>query len=142
MTPSDLPLLVTGAELQHLVSHEAVFTRSYGFVVVRAAPGLCELEVPHLPQYERPGGIASGQVLMNAADVAMWLAVKTVRGLDDPSVTGHMQTQFLRSVRGEAFRCVAQLIQLSRRTAYGEARCLDLRGDLLAHHTLTFISPV
>ncbi|PZQ15364.1 MAG: hypothetical protein DI564_08470 [Rhodanobacter denitrificans] len=141
MTFSELPLLATAAELQHLVSHEAAFTRAYGFVVVRAAPGLCELEVPHLPHFERPGGIASGQVLMNAADVAMWLAIKTVRGLDDPSVTGHMQTQFLRSVRCEAFRCEARLISLARRTAYGEARCLDLRGGLLAHHTLTFVMP-
>jgi uncharacterized protein (TIGR00369 family) len=140
MTPSDLPLLATAAELQHLVSHEAVFTQAYGLVVVRAQPALCELEIPHLPHFERPGGIASGQVLMNAADVAMWLAIKTVRGLQDPSVTSHMQTQFIRSVRGEAFRCEARLIHLGRRTAYGEARCLDLRGELLAHHTLTFVS--
>lgn len=39
---------------------------------------------------------------------------------------------------GEAFRCEARLISLARRTAYGEARCLDLRGGLLAHRTLTF----
>ncbi len=91
------PLPVTVAQLQHLLSHEAAFTKGYGFVVTAIASGSCTLEVPHLPQFERPGGIVSGQVFMTAADVAMWLAIKTLRGMDDPSVTGHMQTQFLRS---------------------------------------------
>lgn len=33
--------------------------------------------------FERPGGMVSGHVYMAAADVAMWLAIKTRPGLAD-----------------------------------------------------------
>jgi len=109
--------------------------------VTAASDGACTLNVPYLPQFERPGGIVSGQVFMLAADVAMWLAIKTLRGLDDPSVTGHMTTDFLQSVRGEAFTCKATVRKFGRRTAFGTAECLSLNGELLAHHTLTYVMP-
>ncbi len=95
---TDQPL-VTVEQLQELLSHEAAFAKAFSFVVTAVTPGSCTIEVPHLPQFDRPGGIVSGVVYMTAADVAMWLAIKTLRGLGDPSVTSHMQTQFLRSAR-------------------------------------------
>jgi acyl-coenzyme A thioesterase PaaI-like protein len=132
---------VTAARLQQLLTHDSAFTKAYGFVVTAVAPGSCTLEVPHLPHFERPGGIPSGQVYMTAADVAMWLAIKTLRGLEDPSVTSHMQTQFLESARAEGFTCKAAVLSLRRRTAFGTAECLSPAGRLLAHHTLTYVTP-
>jgi acyl-coenzyme A thioesterase PaaI-like protein len=131
---------VTIEQLQQLVAHEAAFTRAYGFVVKSIGPGTCSLFVPYLPEFERPGGILSGHVFVTAADVAMWLAIKTVRGIDDPSVTSHMQTQFLQSARGEPFMCEATVLRWGRRTAFGTAECISAGGDLLAHHTLTYVS--
>jgi uncharacterized protein (TIGR00369 family) len=128
-------------ELQTLLSRGSAFTRTYGFVVADAASGSCTLEVPPLPQFERPGGILSGQVLMTAADVAMWLAIKTLRGIDDPSVTSHMQTHFLSPARIGPFRCTAVVLRLGRRTAFGTAECRDSDGRLLAHHTLSYAVP-
>ncbi len=136
---STLP--VTVEELQSLLSHDTAFTKAYAFVVAAIAPGSCTLDVPHLPHFERPGGIVAGQVFMTAADVAMWLAIKTLRGLEDPSVTSHMQTQFLRSARGEGFSCQAVVLSLGKRTAYGTATCLSAGGDILAHHTLNYVTP-
>jgi len=135
------PLRVTVEELQRILSHESAFTKAYGFVVSAVAPGSCTLEVPHLPHFERPGGIVSGQVFMTAADVAMWLAIKTLRGLDDPSVTSHMETRFLHSARAEGFVCRAVVLDLGRRTAFGTAESLSAGGRLLAHHTLTYVTP-
>jgi len=135
------PPHVTPEELQKLLSHDTAFTKAYGFVVAAVAPGSCTLEVPHLPHFERPGGIVSGQVFMTAADVAMWLAIKTLRGIDDPSVTSHMQTHFLRSARREGFTCRAVVLSLGRRTTFGTAGCLSVQGQLLAHHTLTYVIP-
>jgi len=132
---------VTIKQLQRLLSDDTAFTKAYAFVVAAIAPGSCTLEVPHLPHFERPGGIVSGQVYMTAADVAMWLAIKTLRGLDDPSVTSQMQTHFLRSVSREGFTCKAVVRSLGRRTAFGVAECLSLEGQLLAHHTLTYVTP-
>jgi acyl-coenzyme A thioesterase PaaI-like protein len=135
------PLPVTTEQLQKLLSHDSAFAQGYGFVVSSIASGSCTLEVPHLQQFERPGGILSGQVFMTAADVAMWLAIKTLRGMDDPSVTSHMETQFLKSARGEGFVCTAVVRSLGRRTAFGTAECLSAKGELLAHHSLTYVAP-
>ncbi len=136
---STLP--VTAEELQSLLSHDTAFTKAYAFVVDAIGPGSCTLRVPHLPRFERPGGIVSGQVFMTAADVAMWLAIKTLRGLEDPSVTSHMQTQFLRSARQEGFTCEAVVLSLGKSTAYGTATCTAAGGAILTHHTLTYVTP-
>src|ERR1051326_1996426 len=100
--------MVEVEQLQRLISHETAFTKAYGFVVKAAGEGSGTLEGPALAHFERPGGIASGQVFVTAADVAMWLAIKTLRGLDDTSVTTHMQTEFLQSARREPFTRPAQ----------------------------------
>ncbi len=134
-------LQVTVEQLQKLLSCETAFTKACRFVVADITPGSCTIEAPHLPHMERPGGILSGPVFMTAADVAMWLAIKTLRGIDDPSVTSHMQTQFLRSAREEGFTCRAVVLSLGRRTAFGTAECASLGGRLLSHHTLSYVTP-
>jgi uncharacterized protein (TIGR00369 family) len=127
------------AELQKLIARE--FTRQYGFAVTEAKEGHCSLTVPYNPQFDRPDGIVSGVVFMAAADVAMWLAVKTLRGIDDPSVTSQMETHFLRSVRNASFVCNAEVLKNGRRTTFGVARCVSEGGELLAYHTLTYVMP-
>ncbi len=133
--------MVTLDELQKLIAHETAFTKAYNFTVVAAGEGSCTLSVPHLPHLERPGGIASGQVFMTAADVAMWLAIKTLRGIDDPSVTSEMATRFIEPARREPFTCRATVLKLGRRTAFGTAECVSSAGKLLAHHTMTYVMP-
>jgi uncharacterized protein (TIGR00369 family) len=129
-------LLISVSRLNDLLA-EHEFTRRMGMRVVSLGDGECELEVPYRPEYDRPGGIVSGQVYTHAADVAFWLAIKTRLGLDDASVTSSMTTAFLGSTNGEALRCRAQVLRLGRRLIYGEAECLA--GErLVAHHTLTY----
>jgi uncharacterized protein (TIGR00369 family) len=127
-------------QLQRLISQETAFTRSYGFVVTAADKGHCTITVPYSPQFDRPDGIVSGQVLMTAADVAMWLAIKTIRGIDDNSVTTHMETHFLQSARQQAILCHADVLKSGRRRSFGIARCVTEAGDLLTYHTLTYVS--
>lgn len=124
-------------ELARLLT-EWPFTRSYGFTLHGAAEGQCSLDVPFREAFERPGGIVNGLVFVAAADVAMWLAIKTRLGLADPSVTAEMKTNFLSSARKEGFRCTAKVLKLGRRLIYGVAECVDGSGRLLAHHTLTY----
>jgi uncharacterized protein (TIGR00369 family) len=132
---------VTIEALQELLSHEKAFTRPFSFRVESLGDGACTLDVPFRPEWERPGGIVSGVVFMTAADVAMWLAIKTRNGLDDPSVTSHMQTSFLRSARKHGFLCRATVLRSGRRTSYGVAECVAADGTLLTHHTLTYVRP-
>jgi uncharacterized protein (TIGR00369 family) len=127
-------------ELEQLLA-EVAFTRNFGFVLRGIADGECTIEVPFQTAFERPGGIVSGQVFMAAADVAMWLAIKTKLGLDDASVTAEMKTNFLGGARQEGFLCTAKVLKLGRRLIYGVGECVDNNGRLLAHHTVTYIRP-
>ena len=118
---------------------EVDFTRSLGFRIVRIGDGECSMDVPFQDAFERPGGIVSGQVYMAAADVAMWLAIKTKLGLADSSVTAEMKTNFLGSARKQGFHCTAKVLKLGRRLVYGVAECVEGSGRLLTHHTVTYI---
>src|SRR5579863_6161478 len=129
-----MDLACTERELEELLSSVA-FTRNLGFVLHAIGDGQCSLDVPFQPAFERPGGIVSGQVFMAAADVAMWLAIKTKLGLSDASVTTEMKTNFLSGARKEGFRCTAKVLKLGRRLVYGVAECVDANSRLLTHHT-------
>ena len=118
---------------------EVPFTRNMGFTVRAIGNGECCLDVPFQETFERPGGVVSGQVFMAAADVAMWLAIKTQLGLSDDSLTAEMTTNFLGAARKSGFRCTARILKLGRRLIYGVAECTDCTGRLLAHHTLTYV---
>jgi len=118
---------------------EVAFTRNLGFEVESIEDGRCSIHVPFQEEFERPGGIVSGQVYMAAADVAMWLAIKTRLGLADASVTAEMKTNFLGAARRESFRCTAQVLKLGGRLIYGTAECIAADQRLLAHSTVTYI---
>jgi len=87
----------------------------------------------------RPGGIVSGQVYIAAADVAMWLAIKTRLGLADGSVTAEMKTNFLGGAKRESFLCSAKVLKFGRQLIFGTAECVGADGRLLTHHTVTYI---
>ena len=133
-----MTLACSSDELKQLLN-DVAFTRNFGFVLHNIADGQSSIDVPFQEAFERPGGIVSGQVFMAAADVAMWLAIKTKLGLNDPSVTVEMKTNFLSGAKREGFRCTAKVLKVGRRLIYGVAECADKNGKLLKHHTLTYI---
>jgi uncharacterized protein (TIGR00369 family) len=116
----------------------AVFLKPFGFIIQSCAPGECAVLVPYASSLDRPGGIVSGITLMGVADVAMWLAIMTERGTAEQWVTTDMKTAFLKSARETEVRCVARLLKLGKRTAYGTAECRAADGDLLAHHVMSY----
>lgn len=135
-----MALAATVAELQRLLDTVA-FTRRFGFTVASLGDGTCTLEVPFHEEFERPGGIVSGQVFMAAADVASWLAIMTTLGAADESVTLDLKTAFLSAVRREGFRCEARVLKLGRRVIYLVATCATASGEIVAHHTVTYARP-
>jgi uncharacterized protein (TIGR00369 family) len=133
-----MDLACSEVELEHLLA-DVAFTRNLGFTLIGIGDGQCSIEVPFQEAFERPGGIVSGQVFMAAADVAMWLAIKTKLGLADSSVTAEMKTNFLGAAKKEGFRCTARVLKVGRRLIYGTVECVDSTGRLLAHSTVTYI---
>jgi uncharacterized protein (TIGR00369 family) len=114
------------------------FLEPYSFRVHAVSDGVCALLVPFRPALERPGGIVSGMTLMGAADVAMWLAIMTLRGVAEQWVTSDMKTAFLRSARSEDIVCTARVLKPGKRTMYGTAECHGANAGLIAHHVLTY----
>lgn len=130
-------LRASAAELNAVLA-ATPFLKAYRFRVLTCAPGECVLEVPFDPGLERPGGIVSGMTLMGAADVAMWLAIMTLRGTEERWVTSGMTTAFLRGARREDVSCMARVLKLGRRSVYGTAECHGATSGLVAHHVLTY----
>lgn len=129
---------VTKSDLERLLS-EASFARSYGFRVHSFGDGECAISVPFQESFERRGRIIAGPVFMAAADVAMWLAVVTKVGIHDDVVTTEMKTNFLNGAAQEDFLARAKILKLGKRLIYGVAECVNEKGKLLTHHTITYI---
>jgi uncharacterized protein (TIGR00369 family) len=138
LQPRSSPLHATVAELNAVLGATR-FVDPFGFKVLSCAPGECELELPFHPLLERPGGVINGIALMGAADVAMWLAIMTLRGTTEQWVTGDLKTAFLRSGRAENVVCSARVMKLGARSAYGTAECRTTASALLTHHVVTYL---
>jgi uncharacterized protein (TIGR00369 family) len=114
------------------------FLAGYDFTVEACAAGECDLRVPFKPGLERPGGIVSGMTIMGAADVAMWLAVMTMRGTEEHWVTSDMKTAFLKPGIDESLLCKARVLRLGRRVAYGQVETHGESSGLVAHHVVSY----
>jgi len=131
------PSVPTISDLNQVLE-DTPFLQSYGFRVESTAPGECTLRVPFVRALERPGDIVSGMTMMGAADVAMWLAIMTLRGIAEHWVTADMKTAFLRSAREEDIACDARILKPGRRSMYGTAECRGADARLIAHHVITY----
>jgi len=127
---------VTESPLSSLLA-QTNFGRALGMRIVRLGAGTCTLHVPLLETSRRPGGVMAGYVLVAVADVATWLAMKTLLGPDDPSVTVDLHTVFVRAAR-TGVDCDATLLRCGKRLVSATATCRDERGELVAQHTLTY----
>jgi acyl-coenzyme A thioesterase PaaI-like protein len=114
------------------------FLKPYGFTVKTFDTGQCTVLVPFMQSLERPGGLVSGMLLMGVADVAMWLAIMTIRGTDERWVTSDMKTAFLRGAREEDILCTACVLKPGKRSIYGTAECHGASSGLVTHHVLTY----
>ncbi len=119
-----------------LDGHE--FTSAYGFQVVSVGAGEATVRVPFMKRWERPGGILSGQVYMNAADCAMWLAILGSHGRGSITVTTELNTSFIAPAREEDITCTARILRNGRRLIHGLADCHGADGRLLSHHMVTY----
>ena len=127
----------TQDELAQILA-DSVFLKPFGFAIQSCALGECTVLAPYAASSERPGGIISGITIMGVADVAMWLAIMTQRGTAEQWVTTDLKTAFLRGARRTDLSCLARVLKLGKRTAYGTAECRAGNGDLLAHHVISY----
>ena len=114
------------------------FTSAYGFQILSVGGGEATIRVPFLKRWERPGGILSGGVYMNAADCTLWVAILGTHGRGPSTVTTELNTAFIAAAREEDITCSARILRNGRRLIYGVADCFGADGRLLSHHMLTY----
>jgi len=117
-------------DLQELL--ETTNFATFGFRVVHADEARVRLHVPAQVSHLRPGEIVAGYVLVAAADVAVWLAIKTLLGVEDRSVTIDLHTSFLAAGASD-FHCDARIVHCGRRIVTGVATASDDARDLAVH---------
>ena len=126
------------AELQRLLDGEQ-FLRPWRFRLVKAGKDYCTVALPNRPSLERPGGIVNGPALIAAADVAMWLAIKSRLGMAHDALTSDLNTVFLAPAKAKVVYCTARILKAGSRRFFGIAECHDSAGKVFTHHTLTYV---
>jgi acyl-coenzyme A thioesterase PaaI-like protein len=128
----------TRVELQRLIDGQR-FLKPWRFRVVRADSEHCIVALRNRPALERPGGIVNGPALIAAADVAMWLAIKSRLGMAHDALTSDLNTVFLSPAKAKIVYCTARILRSGTRRFFGTAECHDRMGTVFAHHTVTYM---
>ncbi|MDQ6898021.1 MAG: PaaI family thioesterase [Candidatus Dormibacteraeota bacterium] len=133
------PPLLDLAAAQAIVDGSA-FGPWWGFRVEAIAHGRARLRLPFQSHFLRPGEVLQGGCCMTLADVGFWIALLAVGGKNDPAMTLEMKTNFLGAARGDLV-CDARVIRAGRQVVFGDAETRGEAGQLVAHHTVTYLRP-
>lgn len=91
----------------------------------------------------RPGGTISGPVMMELADLAMYVAVFSAVGPEPLAVTTNLTINFLRKPAHADLIAHARLMKVGKRLLVGEVTLIsDGSDDPVAHVTATYSRPV
>ena len=125
-------------QLQRLLDSER-FLQTWQFRLMKADGEVCVIALPNRPALERPGGIVNGPALVAAADVAMWLAIKSRLDIAQDALTSDLNTVFLAPAKAKTVFCTARILKAGARRFFGTAECHDRAGKIFSHHTLTYV---
>lgn len=114
------------------------FGRWWGFRVEAVGDGTATVRLPYREELLRPGRVLHGGCAMVLADVAFWIAAATRVGSPETNLTLEMKTNFLRGGASDLVTS-ARVIRAGKRVVFGDAQTLDAAGELVAHHTLTYV---
>ncbi len=114
------------------------FGRWWGFRVEDVGDGVATVRLPFRQHHLRPGGRLQGGCAMALADVAFWIACTTRVGDPETTFTLEMKTNFLRPGATDLLT-TARVLRAGRRVVFGDAQTVDEAGELVAHHTLTYM---
>jgi uncharacterized protein (TIGR00369 family) len=111
---------MTLEEMQRHVREGVPLAGAWGVEVLSFAQGEAVLRLPQREDLLRPGGTVSGPALMGLADVAMWVALLSLTGGVDESLTANLAITFLRPPPHGAVIAEARVIKKGRTLSYGE----------------------
>jgi uncharacterized protein (TIGR00369 family) len=138
-----VPRITTG-EIAELCAEQLPWVGMMGMSVEEIGKGTCRVRLPRRDEFLRPGGTVSGPALMSLADFAVYVAVLSVIGRVELTVTTSLNCNFLRRPRPGDIIGECRLLKLGKRLAYGEVSLFsegDEAGGPVAHVTATYSIP-
>lgn len=112
----------------------------WGFAVEQVGEGNARVRLPWRSELLRPGGVLQGGCAMTLADVTCWIAILSLFGEHDSAVTQQISSSFLGLAR-TTLTCESHVLRPGKRVVYSTATTTDADGQLVAHHTLTYLRP-
>lgn len=104
-----------------------------GFRLVDLEPGYARLELPFREEITHSGGVVQGGIISTLADSCIAHATfAALQGSPSNFTTIELKVNFIRPARGKLFTAEANLLNLGRRIAVGEAEIRDDAGKLVA----------
>ena len=116
----------------------AEFTKQLGMETARAEGGVCVIELDLDERHMSTARRAHGGVLFTMLDTALGRAVISRLPEGRGCATIEAKVNYFRPVQSGRIRAVAEVLRLTRRTAYAEASVLDSEEHLLARCSGTF----
>jgi len=136
MTPPDLP-----AQMQHQWDKQhANFVKLLSISLEAVGHGTATMRMPYKPELTNEMGGIHGGAIVSLCDTCFYVALASLYGREQETVTAALQCNFLAPARGpEGLVAEAKVLKAGRRIVYGEV--LVTSGDkLIAHATLNFIN--
>jgi uncharacterized protein (TIGR00369 family) len=131
-------------ELERRLAEEfpEAFHDQSGLAILDVRHGGARVRQDYRKNSTRPGGTVSGPVIMQLADVTMYVAILASIGWVPLAVTTNLNINFLKKPPPGALVGECRLIKLGKRLAVGEVGIhADGDSDLVAHATGTYSIP-
>ena len=104
-----------------------------GFRLVDLEPGYARLELPFRKEISHSGGVVQGGIISTLADSCIAHATyAALHGHGSNFTTIELKVNFIRPAQGKLFIAEANLLNLGRRIAVGEAEIRNDEGKLVA----------
>jgi uncharacterized protein (TIGR00369 family) len=138
----NLEPLLGAAEVERIIRDGVPMSEFASMRVESVSPGSALVRIVFQPWMIRPGGTVGGQVLMLAADSAMYAVVLAHIGNKPMALTTNLNINFLRRPEPVDVLAEGRLLKLGRRLAIAEVLIRsEGSDDLVAHVTGTYALP-
>ena len=114
MTAATPPAMPTPREVDEFVARTYPAAAAQGFRCESMSPGQILARWIHDPTTLRPGGLISGPIQFELADLALWFLSFTVLGLAPMAVTTDVHIAFLRPAQGGDLLARAEMLRAGK----------------------------
>ena len=124
----------------HWTAHHPEFATYLDLRLEELAPGVAVMRLPFRREIANGAGAVHGGAIASLCDTVFYVALATVNGWEQPTVTTSLTCNFLAPARRETdLLARASVIKRGKRMIFGEV-AVHAGETLVAHATLTYFT--